>query len=308
VIIRLDGDVIVYSAGFACEHTFWRILTGGEWREFDTRKEMLAFAESLGLSPGQYVVENRREVEPLPNALYNVRSIVNSTAETCQADPKEDVIVYLSGPTNFRNGIAKIKPYKGNRDKAHKPVHAPEIKAMIQREYTTRISEDEEADDQMAYEHYASWLRDPYSSVIATVDKDLDMIPGLHYNFRKKEAYEITPEQGIWNFYRQTLTGDTTDNIPGVDGIGPVKSAQILPPVGASEAELHACVVEEYRKAFGDTVAEERLLEVGRLLWIRRTPGSWWNFPETLPGNVARRELPPTHGAYEDPLDDNIPY
>lgn len=286
MIIRLDGDVIVYSSGFACEHNFWIILHAGERREFETRALMLEYAASLGLSAGQYVVENRREVEPLANALYNVRSTINATCEALQADPKEDTIVYLSGPTNFRNGVATIKPYKGNRDKAHKPVHAAEIKAMIRREYNTRVSEDEEADDQIAYEHYADWVKDEYSTVIATIDKDLDMIPGLHYNFRKKESYNITPEQGIWNFYRQTLTGDTTDNIPGLDGVGPVKSAKILPEIGASEAELHACVVEEYRKAFGDT-AEERLLEVGRLLWIRKHPGEWWNFPETLTVNVA---------------------
>jgi hypothetical protein len=286
VKVRLDGDVIVYRAGFAAEHTFHKIIHAGEEREFETRRAMLEYAESLGLSPGQYVVEQRREVEPLPNALYNVRSIVNTVAEALQVDPKDDVIVYLSGPTNYRNGVATIKPYKGNRDAAHKPVHAPDIKAMMRREYTVRTSEDEEADDQIAYEHYADWLKDPYSTVISTIDKDLDMIPGLHYNFVKKESYDVSPEQGIWWFYRQCLTGDTTDNIPGVDGVGPVRAAKLLPDVGASEDALYATVLKEYAKAFGQD-AEARLLEVGRLLWIRRRPGQWWNPPETLTVNAT---------------------
>lgn len=274
----MDGDVIVYSAGFACEHTFYNMLHAGEWREFEGRKAMLEYAESLGLLPGQYVVEQRREVEPLPNALYNVRSIVNSTAEALQADPKDDVIVYLSGPDNFRNGVAVTKPYKGNRDKAIKPVHAAEIKAMIRREYDTRTSENEEADDQIAYEHYADWVKDPYSSVIATIDKDLDMIPGMHYNFKRKESYVISPEEGLYNFYKQCLTGDTTDNIPGVDGIGPVKAAKALDGVSRDSEALYAAVLQEYRKAYGDQ-AEARLLESGRLLWIRREPNEWWNPP-----------------------------
>jgi hypothetical protein len=278
VKVRLDGDVIVYAAGFACEHTFWIIVHAGERREFETRKEMLAFAESLGLTPGQYVVEQRREVEPLSNALYNVRSIVNATAEAMQVDPKTEVIVYLSGPTNFRTGVATILPYKGNRDKAHKPVHAADIKAMIRREYDTRTSEDEEADDQMAYEHYADWLLDPHSSVIATVDKDLDMIPGLHYNFRKKESYYITPEVGVWNFYKQCLTGDTTDNIPGLEGIGPVRATRLLPDVGATEADLYRTVLAAYVERYGEE-SDARLLEVGRLLYIRKRPGEWWNPP-----------------------------
>jgi len=279
--------VIVYRAGFAAEHTFWKIVHDGEEREFETRKAMLEYAEGLGLKPGQYVVESRREVEPLPNALYNVRSIINTAAEAMQADPKDDVIVYLSGPTNFRNGVATIKPYKGNRDAAHKPVHGPEIKAMMRREYRVHTSEDEEADDLIAYEHYADWLRDPHSSVIATIDKDLDMVPGLHYNFVKQEAYDVTPEQGIWNFYKQVLTGDTTDNIPGLDGIGPVRAAKILPGVGSGEEDLFRSVLAAYEVAYGEG-SRDRLLEVCRLLWIRRQPGEWWQFP-TLTVNSSEQ-------------------
>jgi hypothetical protein len=278
VIVRVDGDVIVYRAGFAAEHTFWKFVHAGTEREFETRSALLEHAEGLGLKPGQYVVETRREVEPVENALYNVRSIIRTTAEELQADPKDDVLVYLSGPTNFRMGVATIKPYKGNRDKAHKPTHAADIKAMIRREYQTVTSDGEEADDRMGIDHYTDWEKDRYSSVIATIDKDLDMIPGLHFNFVKKESYDITPERGIWNFYRQLLTGDVTDNIPGIEGIGPVKSARLLPPVGSSEAVLFAAVLDEYRRAFGDG-ASERLTEVGRLLWIRRRNDEWWNPP-----------------------------
>ena len=284
--IRLDADVVVYRAGFAAEHTFWKCLHGGEEREFETRKAMLEYAEGLGLVPGQYVVESRKEVEPLPNALYNVRSIVNSVAEALQADPKEDVILYLSGPTNFRDGVATIKPYKGNRDAAHKPVHAAEIKAMMRNEYTVHTSEDEEADDLLAYEHYADWTTDPHSTVISTIDKDLDMIPGLHYNFVKQESYNVSPAQGIWNFYKQCLVGDVTDNIPGIQGIGPVRATKLLPPVGTSDEALYLATLGQYEVAYG-AGAGDRLLEVGRLLWIRRYPHEWWSPPQTLTVNVT---------------------
>jgi hypothetical protein len=291
MVIRVDGDVIVYRAGFAAEHTYWSMSHAGVKQEFETRREMIAHAESLGLKPGEYVVETRREVEPVENALYNVRSIIRTTAESLQADPRDDVVVYLSGPTNFRNGVATILPYKGNRDKAHKPEHAAEIKAMIRREYNVVTSEDEEADDVMAYEHYASWLRDPYESVIATIDKDLDMIPGLHYNFVTGNSYEITPEQGIYNFYKQCLTGDTTDNIPGIAKVGPVRAAKILEGAGGTgEAHLFGAVRQAYIDSYGDDWAA-RLLEVGRLLWIRRHPNEWWNFPEgeTISDNDNRQ-------------------
>lgn len=284
MIVRLDGDVIVYRAGFAAEHTYWTLVHAGVEREFETRKEMIAYAEHLGLRPGQYVVETRREVEPVENALYNVRSIIRTAAEDLQADVKDDVIVYLSGPTNYRMGVATIKPYKGNRDPSHKPEHAAEIKAMIRREFSTITSDGEEADDRIGIDHYQTWLRDPYESVISTIDKDLDMIPGLHYNFVKKEAYDISPAQGIWNFYRQLLTGDTTDNIPGIEGIGPVRATKLLPAVGSPESALYGVAAKAYADAFGEGW-EERMLEVGRLLWIRRNNDEWWN-PPTLTVNA----------------------
>lgn len=288
MVIRIDGDVIVYRAGFAAEHTFWKAIHAGTEREFETRKDMLEWAKGLGLKSGQYVVETRREVEPVENALYNVRSIIRTAAEQLQADPKEDVIVYLSGPTNYRMGIATIKPYKGNRDPDHKPVHAADIKAMIRREYTTITSDGEEADDRIGIDHYSEWERDPHSSVIATIDKDLDMIPGLHYNFVRQECYYVSVPHAIWNFYKQILTGDTTDNIPGIDGVGPVRAERILPARGASEIELYRAVREAYVGAFGEG-CDERLLEVGRLLWIRRRSNEWWNLPvlpETLTVNA----------------------
>jgi hypothetical protein len=280
MLIRVDGDVVVYRAGFAAEHTFWRFFYGGAMREFESRALMIEYADSLGLSPGQYAVETRVEVEPVENAFYNVRSIIRTAAEALQADPKDDVKVYLSGPTNFRNGIAKIKPYKGNRDKAHKPVHAADIKAMIRREYSTVTSEDEEADDRIGIEHYEAWLKDPYSTVIASIDKDLDMIPGLHYNFVKGEAYEVTPDKAIYNFYKQCLVGDTTDNIPGIEKVGPVRATKILEAsTGTGELDLYRAVARAYRDVYGEGW-KDRLTEVGRLLWIRRKDHEIWNPPE----------------------------
>lgn len=279
--IRIDGDVIVYRAGFAAEHTFWKLSHAGVEQEFEGRAAMIEHAESLGLSPGQYVVETRREVEPLPNALYNVRSIIRTMQETLQVDDDE-LIVYLSGPTNYRMTVATILPYKGNRDKAHKPVHAAEIKAMMRKEYNCIVSDGEEADDRIGIDHYRTWVNDPHGSVIATIDKDLDMIPGLHYNFVKGSSYEVTPERAMWYFYRQLLTGDRTDNIPGLEGVGPARAEKILagsPSLG--ELDLWRTVSRAYADRYPEDW-QSRILEVGRLLWIRRHDNEWWNPPEEV--------------------------
>ena len=274
MIVHLDGDVLVYRAGFAAEHTFWKVEWGEYSREFESRSLLNAFLEEEGIGKLECVITSRVEAEPEGHALFNARSMVRTIEDKLQAD---SLILYLSGPSNYRNTIATIKPYKGNRDPDHKPVHAAAIKAMYRREYNVKTSDGQEADDDMAIAHYAEWMREPHSSVIATIDKDLDMVPGLHYNFVKDEQYYIEPIDGLRKFYEQMLKGDTVDNIPGVPGIGPVKAGKHLAEC-KTEWEMYQAVRTLYVSGYGDA-ADAALLENGRLLWMRRQDNEWWNPP-----------------------------
>jgi len=108
--------------------------------------------------------------------------------------------------------------------------------------------------------------------VICSVDKDFDQVPGWHYNFVKNEKYYVTPEEGLFFFYRQILMGDRIDNIMGIKGIGEKKSAKILE--GMTEQEMYDKCVELHE-------SEERVIENARLLWLRREEGQLWNPPVT---------------------------
>jgi len=275
VIVHLDGDVLVYRAGFAAEHTIWRLEWGEYSREFESRALLNAFLEEEGIGKLECVITSRVEAEPEAHALFNARSMVRTVEEKLEAD---DLILYLSGPTNYRTTIATIKPYKGNRDPDHKPVHAAAIKAMYRREFNVKTSDGQEADDDIAIAHYAAWLRNPYDSVISTIDKDLDMLPGLHYNFVKGETYYIEPLEGLRNFYAQMIKGDTVDNIPGVSGMGPAKAEKVLADC-KDEWSMYQAVRALYVQGYGET-ADAALLENGRLLWMRRQENEWWNPPK----------------------------
>jgi hypothetical protein len=280
MIVHVDGDVVCYRAGFAAEHTFYRVhfYEDGvqKTQEFKGAKEYKHFLSQQDWSPVDYWVETEVRVEDEGAAIYNVRSIIASICADLQVDPETELRVYLTGATNFRNDIAKTLPYKGNRDARKKPVHAAALKDYIRRSYNTTTSVDQEADDDMSIAHFDMWCDDERSSCIATTDKDLDMVPGMHYNFVTKEAEYITPEESIWFFYRQLLTGDTVDNIPGIHGFGNKVAEKLLPAKGTvGEAELYPVVREQYAKAFGDE-ADAKLVEFGRLLWMRRKPGELW--------------------------------
>ncbi|CAB4141032.1 hypothetical protein UFOVP411_22 [uncultured Caudovirales phage] len=176
------------------------------------------------------------------------------------------------GPV-FRHRIATLAPYKGTR-KQEKPIHFDALRAFMHDRLGFEMAVDEEADDLIGIE--AVFGGD--DTVICTLDKDLDMIPGWHYNFAKRETRYIGPEEALANFYRQILTGDTVDNIPGLyhaQGIkcGPVMAEGLI-PVGLDEKTMHEIVVS----AYGGN--EDMVRELGQLLWIRRYPGQTWEPPQ----------------------------
>lgn len=271
--IHFDADLLIYRAGFAAEKSVYYVPHGDGFTRCESKKEAVAHCESDGIDPK--TIESERVLEPVENALYNCKSMVKRTMEALQTD---DIILYLSGPTNFREGIATIRPYKGNRDPEHKPSHGPAIKEYLHKKYDVVVSEDEEADDVVSYSHYRMWLEDEHSTVIASTDKDLDMVPGLHYNFIKEESYYVTPEEGMKWFYTQLLMGDATDNIPGIPKVGKVKAARFLEDAH-TEAECYAVAKSLYEAAYPDNPAVA-LVENAQLLWMRLEPNQWWRAPE----------------------------
>lgn len=75
----------------------------------------------------------------------------------------------------------------------------------------------------------------PY--ILAHIDKDLNQIPGNHYNYNKKEHYMVQPEEGYRFLCKQWIMGDSTDGIPGVHGMGPKKTDKLLDGVPAERLE-----------------------------------------------------------------------
>ena len=114
-------------------------------------------------------------------------------------------------------------------------------------------------------------MTDPEDYTIITTDKDLNMLRGKRYNFVKKEFNYVTEEQAMRFFYTQLLTGDRTDNIQGIPGIGPKKAEKMLKDA-VTEEEMYNVA----KLGYADDVV---LLENARLLWLRREPLQLWTPP-----------------------------
>lgn len=275
MLLLIDADIVLFRAGMAAEKNCWFLSVKGEPPEqFQYKKDANDRLDEL--LPGiysrkegeDYQLWSERIVEPVENALQNTRTMLRGIRDGMEVTDF-DVRLFLSGGTNFRYAIAKTRPYKGNRDKAHRPTHEEAIRDFMIANYDTYVAVDEEADDMIGYE--AMRLGD--DACICTIDKDLNMIPGWHYNFVKQEKYYVNAEAAMTYFYTQLLTGDPTDNIEGIKGMGPKKAYDLLN--GKSLEDQWLEVMTCYA-AKGPEDWEDYLREQGQLLWIRRDPGEIW--------------------------------
>ena len=113
----------------------------------------------------------------------------------------------------------------------------------------------------------------PY--VVAHLDKDLDCIPGRHFNYRKNVLYEVSPEAGQRHFFKQLIIGDGVDNIPGAKGIGEVKSKRYIGDAVTLE-DFQEGTVEAYMQSYGDDWYENLQLN-GKLIHMLRWPGDYFS-------------------------------
>lgn len=199
------------------------------------------------------------------NAIWNVQNQLDALLASWNISSFQ---LFVTGPGNFRYQI--YPEYKANRNAAKRPAHLDACKEYLCREHRAVMSNGIEADDLIgieAYRHLA--LGDDYT--IVSIDKDLDMLEGLHYSpeirregktIKEARRYHVSPNDAIKFFYYQLLVGDPTDNIKGARGIGKVKATKIL------DGLLHEEQI--WREVSGYFSSEEEMNMNARCLWIHR--------------------------------------
>ena len=175
---------------------------------------------------------------------------------------------FLTGKNNYRYEIAKTVPYKGNRKDAKKPKHYDALRECMITRLGAVIVDGQEADDEVAIR----MTKVPDQYLLVGVDNDLRQIPGWHHDPMKAKTEYIDEDQAYKNFCLQLLTGDRVDNIPGLEGIGPVKAEKALKNAKTQEELLQAVWKVYKEKKHGI----EYLTEQGQLLWLRRYEGEMW--------------------------------
>lgn len=242
----IDCDILVYRCGFAADSQI--------------KKEFKA------KNPGatdEEVVEYVANSDYTGLALQNVKTVFEAVTERFSPEYK----AYIHGKGNYREKIATLKPYKGNREKVGKPKYYNETKQYMVDRWNAIVVNDQESDDAIGIEQFDN--PDKYTVIVST-DKDMDMIPGWHYNWVKSELYYQPITEANKFLFWQMMVGDTTDNIPGIRNVGPKTASKILAQEGSLE-NIREAVKNLYRAQYGDAW-DKAYWEIGNLLYIRRRP------------------------------------
>lgn len=143
-------------------------------------------------------------------------------------------VLCFGSPTNWRTKL--LPEYKAHRTKK-KPLGYLATMAWMMTKWVSFRVAPLEADDLVGILATAPKelktktlsLSFPTERVIVSEDKDLNSVPGLHWNPRKPElgVYSVSQEEAVVNHMTQTLTGDTSDGYKGCPGVGE-KSADTL--------------------------------------------------------------------------------
>lgn len=235
------------------------------------------------------LIFNNDEVKKARKLKHLKKQIDKTDCEESKAKLEEEAKEFepVKYKANFREDVAKKKVYKGNRKSDGKPLHFLNLVEYIKANYDYVIAKGLEADDLLGvYQTKAK----PLTTIICSRDKDLKIIPGMHYSWESGYQREYGPLQvdeigdlslskrnkltgtGLKFFYSQVLTGDTTDNYPGLPRTGPVKAFNLLSDTN-TEGEMFEAVLEAYREAYNKSHGEDHdyraeMLEQARLAWM----------------------------------------
>lgn len=300
----IDADTIAYKACCIAEKTVYDVLPLElqgipteqviDIEDYDSYKQFVIqsfeyvkkyteWLGSVGKKKENFLRVSRVELAPLSHAIQ----VLNRMMKECiNAVEPSEVITLLTGGNNFRDEVAKLRPYKESRRDKPKPYYHTAVRQYMVDKYDAKIIDGCEADDMCGIIAESCFTGfDPY--VIAHIDKDLNSIPGMHYNYDKKTWYKVSVYEAEHWFWTQVLAGDNTDCIPGLYKVGEVMAAKIL-----GRSRSYDSMLDKARAAYKKALTRDRetpeqryaqykttdelLTEMGQLIHMRRFMGEMW--------------------------------
>lgn len=203
------------------------------------------------------------ELDPVEVAYMRIDQMMHSILDTTGANTYRG---FISGGSNFRHEI--YPEYKANRKDMVDPRWRSACKEYLVREWAAEVTDGYEADDALGINQTAD-------TIICSIDKDLDQVPGLHYSWpivrkgsivREGKIYEVSEIEAVRSFYTSLYVGDRVDNIFGISGVGKVGAGKKLNSL-QTEKEMFDITLNDYLLADGHS---DRFFMNSKCLWILR--------------------------------------
>ena len=176
-------------------------------------------------------------------------------------------LVYIKGKNNFRYDVDP--EYKGHRKQEFDVDVKERIDLLYEYANEHAIKADNGEADDYVFIGAMDCANEGESYIVCCIDKDLQQIPGLQYNYRTNILKEITPEEAYRFTMKQFLTGDPTDNIKGIHKLGPKTADKLLDHVPVED--LWKRVIEIWQEKSPRDEWEAAFVKCANNIYIRRT-------------------------------------
>jgi 5'-3' exonuclease len=276
-----DLDSFVYRAAWAAQKLNRYITVEGEDQyraSFTSAKERDEWLKNFNIEnydeTKEYIVESVDSALVVASIL--IKEVLNEYGAT-------EYVAFLSGDHNFREALYPL--YKANRQQ-ERPVHYQAVRDYYINRWNAEVVDGIEADDAVAM----TWCDNPFGKVIVSEDKDFQQLPARIYIPSKQKEIVVDPLQASVNFYSQLLTGDASDNIPGIYGIGPKKASAILDGL-LSPRERYIKVLTLYHDTLHAGMDDEEVIATmhlrATLLHLLRSWNDEWQPPTWDTGSTG---------------------
>lgn len=305
MILLLDGNEISYKIGFGSQHSYFNY----EGHVFNSKTELKKY--------DPYAVNYEEVTTTLTNKVI-VRNIKRYIDNALRNTGATDYLICFNHENNFRNELATILPYKGNRDGRKKPIKLQFIIEYLKQKFYWEEYQEYEADDLLACYYNEFDPNKEGRALIHTQDKDLLQVSGYHWNLGTEKhltygkintRFFIDEIEGNRNFFKQLLHGDPVDNIPGLFQITGKKCKKtytdLIDKLYDSDTMCNTVqdIYAEHLNAKDQEDLNCILWEIANLIYMRRTKkDNGWNQP------FNENKLKETKGKTTTELDSNGDY
>jgi len=194
-------------------------------------------------------------------SIKRLNTLINDINKSCNTTK---YILFITKGKCFRYKNYKYsKGYKHNRKDVSKPPIFYALKEYMIQNYNAYYDTNLEADDLVSY-----FSTKYTNNIISAIDKDvLYQNIGTHYNYSKNAFITVTYDDVNRFIFTQTLMGDSTDGIEGLEGMG-IKTVNKLFENKLATDTYQSICINEYIKKYGIHEGITRFYETFNMIYM----------------------------------------